>query len=190
MPPLIPLALQLAQFVPAIARWLSSDHAEPIAGQVLEVAQTIAGTSSPADAVKALLGDADKQQAFTLAMQDKADELERAYLADRSNARQRDVEIRKTTAGGANQRADNLAYLAILGLIGCIALIFATILLKLTIDAAAEKMLYLLTGALIVLVKDVYGFEFGSSKDSQRNQQSLSNLLTTNGNGNGNGAAH
>lgn len=175
--PLIPLALQLAQFVPAILRWISGDNPEPIAQKIIDVAQTVTGATTPAEAVQALITEPDKQRAFSLAIQDKADDMEKAYLADRADARARDVEMRKTT-GGKNARADNLAYLAIFALIGCIAMVFATTALKLQIDAAAEKILYLLIGSLIVICKDVYGFEFGSSKGAERNAQAFADVMS------------
>lgn len=68
-----------------------------------------------------------------------------------------------------NQRADMLAFLAIFGLV-------MTILLLVTagdIAAGNRDILLVLIGALISMAKDVYSFEFGSSKGYERSNQAL-----------------
>jgi hypothetical protein len=91
--------------------------------------------------------------------------------ADTANARDRDKEFIKL--GKRNERGDVLAYLAVGSLCSCLLALF---FVK-DIPATNEKLLYLVVGALIVIVKDVYGFEFGSSKDSQRNAQAIVDQL-------------
>lgn len=174
--PLITAALQLTPFVPMLARWLSGDNPGPIAEKVIEVAQTVSGATTPVEAVKAILSAPEKQTAFAMAMAAREDEMERAYLADRQNARARDIEIQKL--GGKNQRADNLAYAVVIMLMICIIMLF----LPTHISDPNEKLLYLIIGALIVMAKDVYGFEFGSSKHSERNAQALTDYISR-GNG-------
>jgi len=88
-------------------------------------------------------------------------ELDKAYLADRQNARGRDIDLKK--AGYSNWRADVLALSAIGGLL---ALIFTVIFAKIEAGPARDTLL-VLSGTLIAIVKDVYQFEFGSSRGSK-----------------------
>jgi hypothetical protein len=88
-------------------------------------------------------------------------DLDKAYLADRQNARGRDVELK--AAGYSNWRADVLALLSIIGLL---ALIFTVIFAEIKQGAARDTLL-VLSGTLIAIVKDVYQFEFGSSRGSK-----------------------
>lgn len=83
-----------------------------------------------------------------------------AELADRNSARERDAEVLRIK--GNNRRADVLAYLAIAALIG---VIFATF--KFSPAGPARDLLMILAGNLTAIVKDVYGFEFGSSRGEQ-----------------------
>jgi len=177
--PLIGLALKLVPFVPLLTRWLSGDNPGPIAEKVIQTAQTITGSTTPQEAVDAIINEPDKQRAFVLAMEIRSDELEKAYLVDRQDARKRDAEIQKLK--GRNTRGDFLAYLAIAALIAVIMILT----LGFSIPETNEKLLYITLGALIVIVKDVYGFEFGGSKGSERNQQALADLTVSMKNGNG-----
>ena len=95
----------------------------------------------------------------------------KAFLADTQSARSRDVDIVKVK--GNNRRGDVLAYSAIGALVATILILFFVP----NIPPISEKLLYVVLGALITIVKDVYSFEFGSSKDSQRNAQAVADML-------------
>ncbi len=97
-------------------------------------------------------------------------ELEKAYLADRQDARGRDKEFIKL--GKNNVRGDWLAYGAVGALVADIL-----ILSFVEVPRGNRDLLLVLLGALITIVKDVYGFEFGSSKDSARQQQAMVEAL-------------
>lgn len=97
-------------------------------------------------------------------------ELEQAYLADRQNARARDIEIHRTA--GRNLRADVLAFTAIGGLVSLtITLLFVPIE-----DGPARDVLLLLAGTLVAITKEVFSFEFGSSRGSKEKQDVLAAL--------------
>ena len=93
-------------------------------------------------------------------------EIEKAYLADRQDARGRDKEFIKI--GKNNTRGDILAYLAVGALVADLV-----ILSFMEVPRGNRDLLLVILGAMIAIVKDVYGFEFGSSKDSQRNAQAV-----------------
>jgi len=77
------------------------------------------------------------------------------------DARKRDAEIQKTN--GDNKRADNLAYMAVIAFLLCVfGILFVSIPEGTTRDLAM-----LLMGVLAGIVKDIYGFEFGSSRGSK-----------------------
>lgn len=95
----------------------------------------------------------------------------KAFLADTASARDRDRAF--LTAGKKNYRGDILAYAAM----GALSTTILLLLFVPNIPETSEKLLYVVLGALIAIVKDVYGFEFGSSKDSQRNAQAVSDML-------------
>jgi hypothetical protein len=153
----ISLALSLARFVPAILRWLGGDQAGDVAQTVVSTAETLTGKTG-ADALDAIKADPAQQLAFQQAMNAQSEELEKAYLADRASARSRDLGLAQ--AGRRNIRADVLAYTAIGGLI---SLIWALLVRQIP-EGSTQDILLILSSALVAIVKDVYGFEFGSSR--------------------------
>ena len=67
-----------------------------------------------------------------------------------------------------NLRGDFLAVAIVILFGGTIYALF-----KIDFPDSSRDVLLVVVGALVGIVKDVYGFEFGSSKDSQRNTQAL-----------------
>ena len=156
-----------ARFAPGLVRRLAGDTAGDIAERLLSIGRAVTGASSPEE-IRARL-DADAEAAAEFQRQAAAldAELERAYLADRQDARSRDLELAKL--GRRNVRGDVLAFAAILGLIATIALAFFAPVP----DGPARDLVLLLGGALVVMVKDVYQFEFGSSRGSKDKDEAL-----------------
>ena len=111
------------------------------------------------------------QLAFQQALAAQAEDLEKAYLADRESARARDVGLAQ--AGRRNIRADILAYAAIGGLISLIWVL----LVHSIPEGPTRDILLILSGALVAIVKDVYGFEFGSSRGSEAKTEQLTTLM-------------
>lgn len=115
----ITIAMGLAQFAPAIVKWLTgSDKAEAAAGKVVEIAQVVTGTSSGPEALEALRADAAAQLQFRQAVMAQEADLDKALLLDRQDARARDVRLAE--AGYRNKRADVMVALDVLGLIACL----------------------------------------------------------------------
>lgn len=84
-----------------------------------------------------------------------------AEIADRDSARERDVAI--TQAKGSNHRADFLAGMAIIAFVGVLAALF-----KYEIPQGGTRDVIVFSiGHLSSFVKDVYAFEFGSSRGEQ-----------------------
>lgn len=110
------------------------------------------------------------QQSGALAEMTNDTEMVKAYLSDVASARTRDAEFLK--AGRKNMRADILAYAAVGSLGVCILMLFVF-----KVPQESRDLLLVVLGALVAIVKDVFGFEFGSSKDSQRNAQAVADML-------------
>lgn len=85
----ITLALGLAaQFAPGIIKSITgSDKAAEVAGKVVDIAQTVTGTSTPEAATEALKADPAKLLEFQRAMADIELEEEKQRYADIANAR-------------------------------------------------------------------------------------------------------
>lgn len=142
------------------------------------LAQYIAAPgSSPEDILKHLTENAESvekakefesnnQKEILLATMSHEQFMYQQDIADKTSARERDVEFLKV--GKRNVRADVLAYGALVAFVlSGVALFFAQLP-----EDNRELLVYLL-GALTVIVKDIYGFEFSSTRDSQNKTQLL-----------------
>lgn len=159
----VTIALALAQFAPSLLRFLGvGDTSVAAATKAIEVATSVTGTTSSVDALKVVQENKEAQAQFNTQILAQQTALEEAYLSDRSGARQRDVQL-VTALGHSNFRADILAYVSIAGLI---AIMYTTLFVQVPAGAAHDIIL-LLAGSLVAIVKDVYGFEFGSSRSSK-----------------------
>jgi peptidoglycan/LPS O-acetylase OafA/YrhL len=98
-------------------------------------------------------------------------DLEKAYLADRQSARQRDTEYIK--AGRHTWRADILAALAVAGLIICVWFVARDT----DMPERATNAIMFVAGVLAAAVRDVYSFEFGSSRGSKEKDDALQRAL-------------
>lgn len=164
----ISIAMTLAPYAPAVVRWLSgSDKAEQAAEQVVQVAQAITGRDDAAQAVEAIKADPALALQFRQAIALNEREWDALYLQDRQGARGRDVEF--VRAGRQNWRADVLAVLAVGGLVACVWFVARDAALP---ERAVNAIMFV-AGVLAAAVRDVYGFEFGSSRGSREKDAML-----------------
>lgn len=163
--------MALANIAPVLMKWLGAgDASVAVAEKAVGIAQTITGTGTPEEALAVLRADAAKAHEYRMAVEAREAELEQAYLRDRQDARNRDVQI--VQAKGRNLRGDVLAYAAVATLGVVIILLFV-----MKVPQESREILLVVLGALVKIVGDVFAFEFGSSKDSQRNQQAVADML-------------
>jgi len=128
---------------------------------VLGLVKSITGSDDAEIAEEILKNNPEKLADFELKLKELAITEQAALLADRKDARAMNVAM-QTTSQAWVQPA--LAFLAVFGFFGVIgALLFGVP----GLDGTARDILLMLIGVLSVLVKDVYGFFFGSSKGSQ-----------------------
>jgi hypothetical protein len=160
MDPII-IAMGLAQFAPSIIKWVTgSDKAGEAASRVVDIAAAVTGKQG-AEALEALKADPALALQFRQAVVENEAALDKAYLVDRQDARKRDVEYVK--AGRYNWRADLLAFLSVGGLVVCVWFIAKDA----TLPERAVNAIMFVAGVLAAAVRDVYSFEFGSSRGSK-----------------------
>jgi hypothetical protein len=92
-------------------------------------------------------------------------------VRDVSDARKRDTEFIR--AGQHNWRADILAALAVVGLVVCVWFVARDSSLP---ERAVNAVMFV-AGVLAAAVRDVYGFEFGSSRGSKEKDDILRGVV-------------
>lgn len=166
-------AMALAQFAPSIMRFFGvGEKPAAVAEQVIDIAQTVTGAKSPEEALNALRGNAELAQQFNLAVLAADSELEKVVLADRQDARHRDVEVRKLT-GGKNDRA---TWMIVGDLIGLLACLVALLFFKKDMPAEVASLLNIIAAGLVLCLRDAHQFEFGSSRGSKEKDAMLGEI--------------
>lgn len=166
----ITAAMALAQFVPQIIKWVTgSDKAAEAAEKVVDIAEVVTGRAGP-DALDALKADPALVLQFRQAVMANEAEMDKAYLVDRADARKRDTAF--IEAGRYNFRADLLAVLAVGALVLCVWLVASNPALP----GGAREAIMFVAGVFAAAVRDVYGFEFGSSRGSKDKDELISKI--------------
>ncbi|MES1977305.1 MAG: hypothetical protein V4451_04670 [Pseudomonadota bacterium] len=177
------LALMLAgKFAPDIVKYFTnSETAGAVAGQVIDIAKTITGKGTAEEAAEAINADPAMATQFKLAVMANDADLEKAFLADRQDARRRDVDLHK--AGFANDRATWMIVGDVVGMLACLgAMVYITFLgvTAGTNGDTSQVMIMALNGPLGMLtqqfangLRDAHQFEFGSSRGSQEKTELL-----------------
>jgi len=165
----ISIAMALAQFAPAIIKWITgSDTAEGAARDVVGIATRVTGAGSPEEALERIRADSAAQLQFRQAVLANETEMDRLYLADRQSARTRDVELHK--AGYRNLRADMMVLLDVLGIVACLVVIS---LYRDKLPGEVVGILGTIIGIFGACLRDAHQFEFGSSRSSREKDQIL-----------------
>lgn len=160
----ISAALALAQFAPSIMRFFGVGE-KPVAAaeKIVGIAQTITGGATPQEALERLRADASLAQQFNLAVLAADTELEKAALADRQDARARDVKVRELN-GGYNVRADVMVGGAVVGLISCLLVL---VFFRAEVPGEVVGIVSTVAGIFGACLRDAFQFEFGSSRSSR-----------------------
>lgn len=167
----ISIGLGLAsRFAPGLVRRFAGDKAGDVAESLLGIGRRVTGLTDPDEVRMALEQNVAFQHEFQMQAAQLEVQLEQAYLADRQNARERDMAF--LAAGKRNWRADILAVVVVLGLIAN----SVALLLIQDISAEALPLLNMIQGALIAGFMAVISFEFGSSRGSKEKTEALSRL--------------
>lgn len=157
----ITTAMALAQFAPQVIRWITgSDKAAEAAGQVVDIAEAVTGKGGMA-AVDALRADPSMVLQFRTSLLQIEADLDKAYLADRADARARDVALAQ--AGRNNRRADVMIIGAVIGLLACL---FVLVRFQGQVPGEVVGIVSTVAGLFGACLRDAFQYEFGSSRGS------------------------
>lgn len=166
--PLVPAAIAIAtEFGPSLVRWLTgSDKAGEVAEQVVAVAQEVTGAGTPDAALAKLRADPQLVAQFQIRCREIEADLDKAYLADRQDARRMAVEVVK--AGGFD-RKNAMIVGDVVGLIACICVLVYVP----DLPGEVRGIISTIAGFFGLGLRDAHQFEFGSSRGSQEKNELL-----------------
>lgn len=166
------IALALAQFAPSVMRFFGvGEKPVAVAEQVISIAQQVTGTASGPEALDALRVNAQQAHEFNLAVLNADRALEEAFLADRKDARARDIALHQ--AGYRNTRADLMVIFDVIGLVACLVVLS---LFRAQIPGEVVGLLSTIAGIFGLCLRDAHQFEFGSSRGSREKDGVLAGL--------------
>lgn len=169
----ISTAFALAQFAPQIIKWITgSDKAAEAAGTVVDIATAVTGKATGSEALSAITADPAMVLEFRRAIMANEADLDKAYLADRADARRRDTALAQ--AGRRNVRADVMVAVDAIGLIVCL------LVLALYADQLRGEAIALISTVASIFglcLRDAHQFEFGSSRGSADKSADMRTML-------------
>jgi hypothetical protein len=166
----ITIAMGLAQFAPGIIKWITgSDKAADAASTIVGIAETVTGKQG-VDALDAIKVDPSLVMQFRTAVMANEADLDKAYLADRSDARKRDAVF--IQGGTRNYRADVMFLLAVMVTCGLVWLIWKDP----AINEYVKGIFTLVLGRFLGYLDNIYNFEFGSTRASKAKDVTIENL--------------
>ena len=171
MAPLIPLALNLAQFAPSLLRFFNADNKSvKTAETVIGIAKAVTGASTSEGALEMIQGDQAKRYEFNMQVLENEAALQESYLKDMQSARKRDELF--ITSGTRNYRADAMFFLAVIVIVGIAAAIWNTP----GIDEYTKGIATLILGRFLGYLDNIYNFEFGSTRSSKQKDSTIESL--------------
>ncbi len=166
----VTIAMGLAQFAPQIIKWISgSDKAAEAAEKVVDIAEAVTKEHGP-HALEALKADPALVLKFREAVMANETELDKAYLADRADARKRDTKF--IEVGKRNVRADLMFLLAVLVTCALVWVVWK----DQGINEYVKGIFTLVLGRFLGYLDNIYNFEFGSTRSSKTKDATIENL--------------
>jgi len=164
----VTIGLALASnFAPSLLRFFGAgDASVAVAEKAIDIAKQVTGTGDGDSALAALQADPALAHEYRMAVLKQDGDLESAYLADRQDARARDVAMRQ--AGYANRRADLMVIADVIGLIACLVVLA---LFRKDIPGEVAALLSTIASLFGLCLRDAHQFEFGSSRGSREKDQ-------------------
>lgn len=170
--PIMAAALGLAGFVPIIARWLGNEKSQEVAAKVIDIAQQITNTQTPAAAIEQLQENTEMVKSFQKAILQLDADIELNLIKDRQDARMRDLAF--VHAGRSNKRADVMVIAAAIGLILCLGSLSC---FSGKLSGEAIGIISTIAGIFGACLKDAYTFEFGSSRGSKEKDSTVAAIM-------------
>lgn len=172
----MPLLLALANFAPLLIKYIGAgDATQKIVEAVSVVATTITGAKTPEEALKNLQESTEIAQKFQLAILEKSQQLDEIFLKDIQNARNRDIEIRKT--GQRNTRAETMYVLAVVMIVILVYLVWSDT----SLSEYVKGVVTLVLGRFLGYLDSIYNFEFGTTRTAQEKDQTIQHLAKNGG---------
>lgn len=166
----VTIAMGLAQFAPQIIKWISgSDKAAEAAEKIVDIAEAVTKEHGP-HALEALKADPALVLKFREAVMANETELDKAYLADRADARKRDTKF--IEVGKRNVRADLMFLLAVLVTCALVWVVWK----DQGINEYVKGIFTLVLGRFLGYLDNIYNFEFGSTRSSKTKDATIENL--------------
>jgi hypothetical protein len=154
------IGLGLLKFAPMACKWLGGDKSKEAAQDLLSIAEDLTLKNGP-DVISELESNPELALQFEEQVLKHEKYLDRIYLKDKQNARERDLKIRQL--GGRNIRADMMILVVSLVLIVDIVLLWQNPEMPQGIVA----ILNIVVGSTLKMLSDAFQFEFGSSRSSR-----------------------
>jgi hypothetical protein len=173
-PVLIGAALEIAKIAaPWFARRLGGEKAGEVAEKVVGVAQQITGTGTPQEALAQLRADPNLVLRMQTHLAELDADLEKAYLADRQDARSMAVQMAQLGVG--QERKNVMVAIDAIGLalslgamltLGYVRAVYPASLSE-GVFGALLAQLSMITSYFGLCLRDAHQFEFGSSRGSK-----------------------
>lgn len=170
--PLAALAA-LAQFAPVLMKYMGigqDSMPAKVAETAAKVATAVTGAASVDDAITVLASDPNKAFEFRIQMNAHEKEMDKMYLDDVANARQRDAEFVK--AGIVNHRANIMFIMAWV----VVLIAFYAVWKSQGLDDFVKATITLILGRFLGYLDQIYQFEFGSTRSNKDKDQAIANL--------------
>lgn len=161
---------ELVKLVPGLYKLFGNDPPPPIVERVVDIANTITGTTTPEEALQKLKADSELMAKYQDAAEARALELTKSYLADVQDARNRDIEITKVK--GSNKRADALVLVCVLGIAACIMIACFAV----SLNEFGKTVVNVALGTFLGTWAQVANFEFGSTKANKDKDNTINKL--------------
>lgn len=170
------MLLELAALAPQLIKWATgNDKAEQVAQIAVDVAKKVTGTESSNAAIAQLRANPDLVISYQQAIAGMQADLEKAYLADVSSARQRDAAFIST--GSRNYRADAMFVLAVAVIVALTWMIWK----DQDTTEFVKGVFTLVLGRFLGYLDSIYNFEFGTTRGSQAKDTTINNLTKPQG---------
>lgn len=170
------IAMVLAQFAPSLLRYFGVGESNvKVAEKAINIAKELTGTDTPEEAVTAIKASPELQLQFQDKILERQQELEKLYYADVADARKRDAAF--LAAGKVNVRANWLVALTIAVVMGLITVV----VWKTELPEYAKGIITFALGRFCGYLDQVFNFEFGTTRSSQKQQDTIKNLAANNG---------
>jgi len=161
----------LATFAPMLGKWMgASDKVQDIAEKASGIAAVVTGKTNLEEQKEALAADPALRYQFEQALVAQESEFEALYISDKADARKRDIALSASPAG--NVRANYLVAFAMFMIVA----ILAIIIFRDVLDEYVKTTITLIVGMFLNELKNIYSFEFGTTRRSREKTDVLNNL--------------